>query len=204
MLMNISTGWWENLDGAGQAFWGIAIVFSVLFVIQFILSLIGLDFDAEAGLDFSTETDAVSDSEVSLETEFSIFSVRSIIAFFMLFGWTGVLLLDAGFSVWLALIAAGIVGFLAMIMVAYLMFRISRMDESGTFNTRTAINNFGEVYLTIPATKTGYGKIHLKIKGSTREMDAVTDHPEQIPNGSRVKIIDVLDDNLLLVEKINK
>jgi len=204
MLMNISTGWWENLDGAGQAFWGIALVFSVLFVIQFVLSLIGMDFDAEAGMDFSTPTDTTSDTTMGLDADFSVFSVRSIIAFFMLFGWTGVLMLDAGFSVWLALLVAGVIGFLAMIMVAYLMFKVSQMDESGTFNTRTAINNFGEVYLTIPATKTGYGKIHLKIKGSTREMDAVTDHNEQINTGSRVKIIDVLDDNLLLVEKIEK
>jgi len=53
MLLSISNGWWEGLTGAGQAFWGISIVFSVLFVIQFVLSLVGVDFD----LDMEAETD---------------------------------------------------------------------------------------------------------------------------------------------------
>lgn len=202
MVMNMQTSWWEGLTSAEQAFWGIAIIFSILFIIQFILSLIGLDFDAET--DFEISTDLDTDTDGSLDADFSLFSVRSIIAFFTFFGWTGVMMLNTGASVWAALAAAGISGSLAMVLVGYMMYKFSQFDESGTFNTNAALNNVGEVYLVIPASKTGYGKIHLKIKGALKEMDAVTDDTTAIPTGKKVKVIEVLDDNLLLVQPWKK
>jgi len=196
MLLSISTGWWEGLSGAGQAFWGISIVFSVLFVIQFVLSLIGVDFDLD--MDGDTDTD------FGMDADFSLFSIRSIIAFFTFFGWTGVLMLDAGFGVWMAVAGASTSGFLAMVIVGYMMYKFTQFDESGTFNPNSAINHTGEVYLFIPAAKTGYGKIHLKLKGALKEMDAVTDETLEIPTGAKVKVVEVLDDNLLLVKKLSK
>ncbi len=196
MLLSISNGWWEGLTGAGQAFWGISIVFSVLFVIQFVLSLIGVDFDLDM--------DGDVDTDFGMDADFSLFSIRSIIAFFTFFGWTGVLMLDAGFGVWAAMITATISGFLAMAIVGYMMYKFTQFDESGTFNPNSAINHTGEVYLFIPAAKSGYGKIHLKLKGALKEMDAVTDEGLEIPTGTKVKVVEVLDDNLLLVEKITK
>ncbi len=196
MLLSISNGWWEGLSGAGQAFWGISIVFSVLFVIQFVLSLIGVDFDLD--MDGDTDTD------FGMDADFSLFSIRSIIAFFTFFGWTGVLMLDAGFGVWMAVAGASTSGFLAMVIVGYMMYKFTQFDESGTFNPNSAINHTGEVYLFIPAAKTGYGKIHLKLKGALKEMDAVTDETLEIPTGAKVKVVEVLDDNLLLVKKLSK
>ena len=196
MLLSISNGWWEGLSGAGQAFWGISIVFSVLFVIQFVLSLIGVDFDLDM--------DGDADTDFGMDADFSLFSIRSIIAFFTFFGWTGVLMLDAGFGVWIAVAIASVSGLLAMVIVGYMMYKFTQFDESGTFNPNSAINHIGEVYLFIPAAKTGYGKIHLKTKGAVKEMDAVTDGPLEIPTGAKVKVVEVLDDNLLLVEKLNK
>jgi len=193
MLLSISNGWWEGLTGAGQAFWGISIVFSVLFVIQFVLSLIGVDFDMDM--------DGDVDTDFGMDADFSLFSIRSIIAFFTFFGWTGVLMLDAGCSVWAAVITATVSGFLAMAIVGYMMYKFTQFDESGTFNPDSAINHTGEVYLFIPAAKSGYGKIHLKLKGALKEMDAVTDENLEIPTGTKVKVVEVLDDNLLLVEK---
>ena len=196
MLLAISNGWWEGLTGAGQAFWGISIVFSVLFVIQFVLSLIGVDFDLDM--------DGDVDTDFGMDADFSLFSIRSIIAFFTFFGWTGVLVLGAGFGVWTAIISASLSGFLAMVIVGYMMYKFTKFDESGTFNPNSAINHIGEVYLFIPPAKAGYGKIHLKMKSGLKEMDAVTDEAHEIPTGAKIKVIEVLDDNLLLVEKIIK
>ena len=52
MIADIS--WWASLNTIEQIFWGIAIVFSVLFIIQFGLSLFGLDFDADADVEVSS------------------------------------------------------------------------------------------------------------------------------------------------------
>ena len=49
-ILSIET-WWANMSGAEHIFWGISIVFSVLFFFQFILGLFGLDFDADADIE---------------------------------------------------------------------------------------------------------------------------------------------------------
>ena len=75
MYILILGEWWAALAGIEKVFWGISIVFSVLFFIQFILSLLGLDFDTDTDLD----TDGM---ESGLDADFTILSVRSFIAFF--------------------------------------------------------------------------------------------------------------------------
>ncbi|MEM9919372.1 MAG: hypothetical protein AAF990_14815 [Bacteroidota bacterium] len=191
--------WWSGLEGAQQVFWGIAIIFSVLFVIQFVLSLVGLDFDGDADMDFNTDSPGDSGG-YSMDADFTILSVRSIIAFFTFFGWTGVLFLKNGGSTLVALIAASVAGLAAMFIVGYMMYLFSKLTQDGSIDIREALYNKGEVYLTIPANKKGYGKIHLKVSGSLQELDAVTSG-DAIPTGTSIRVVEVLDDNLLLVEQ---
>lgn len=189
--------WWSALDGANKVFWGIALVFSVLFVIQFVLSLVGLDFDGDADVDFSADVD--TDTGYSLDTDFTVLSVRSIIAFFTFFGWTGVLILNNGGTTWAALGFASLAGLAAMFIVAYMMYLFSKMTQAGNIDMTKAVFNTGEVYLTVPANKQGFGKVHLKVEGSFREVEAVT-NGDALPTGSAIRVIEVLEDNLLLVE----
>ena len=200
MILSIQAGWWSQLTSPEQIFWGISIVFSVLFLIQFVLSLVGLDFDTDTDFEIGVDTD--TDSGFQLDSDFTILSVRSIIAFFTFFGWTGVLVLNAGGGTWKAIGFASLSGLIAMFIVGYMMYVFSKLGESGTFNTQEAIYNTGEVYLSIPAAKNGYGKVHLKVRGSLKEMDAITEGNQPLPNGLSVRIIDVLDDNLLVVEPL--
>ncbi len=193
--------WWSSLGSTLQIFWGISIIFSVLFVIQFVLSLIGLDFDTDADIDIPSDS---PDSGFGLETDFTIFSVRSIIAFFTFFGWAGVLVLRSGGSTGAAIGFACLSGFSAMLLVGYMMYLFSKLTEEGNLDINEALFNTGEVYLKIPANKEGYGKVHLKINGSLRELDAITTEGETLPTGSQVRVIEVLEDNLLLVEPIDE
>ena len=191
--------WWGSLSSAEQVFWGISIVFSVLFIIQFVVSLIGLDFDHDADID--VHTDVHADTDYSLDPDFALLSVRSIIAFFTFFGWTGVLILGKGGGVWQATGFACLAGFAAMFIVGYMVYQFSKLTQSGTAHVKDALYSNGEVYLTIPANRNGVGKVHIKIQGSLRELDAITEG-ETLQTGSSVKIIKVLDDNLLLVEPV--
>ncbi|MEO1624230.1 MAG: hypothetical protein AAFV25_03660, partial [Bacteroidota bacterium] len=190
--------WWSELDGVQQVFWGIALIFSVLFVIQFVLSLVGLDFDGDADGDFSGHADV--DTGYSLDADFTLLSVRSIIAFFTFFGWTGVIVLNGGHGTWAALGFASIAGMAAMFIVGYLMYLFSKLTQEGNVDIKEALYNTGEVYLTIPANRGGYGKIHVKVSGSYQELDAVTSG-DALPTGSSIRIVEILDDNLLLVEQ---
>lgn len=189
--------WWQTLTGPQQIFWGIAIVFTVLFVIQFVLSLVGLDFETDTDLD--VEASAGSTEGYGVDTDFTILSVRSIIAFFTFFGWTGVFVLKSGGSILLAVGLASLSGFAAMFVVAYMLYLFSKLGEDGTVDLNEAMYNTGEVYLAIPANKNGTGKIHLKVKGSLRELDAVSDG-DAIPTGVPIRVVEVLNENIVLVE----
>ncbi len=188
--------WWQELTNTEQVFWGIALIFSVLFVIQFVLSLIGLDFDHDADFDMSTDTDS---GGYSVDADFTILSVRSIIAFFTFFGWAGVISLNNGASTLAALGLASVSGFSAMLVVGYMLYLFSKLSQSGNIDINEALFNTGEVYLNIPSNREGQGKVHLKIRGSLREVDAVTEG-QTIPTGASVRVVEVLHDNLLLVE----
>ncbi|MFK7807567.1 MAG: hypothetical protein AB8F74_07215 [Saprospiraceae bacterium] len=186
--------WWSDLSNTQQIFWTIAIVFSILLLIQMVLSMIGLEFD---------DVDAPSDGGggADLGGDFSLISVRSIIAFFTLFGWAGVLLLNAGKPILTVVLISTIAGLIAMFSVAYLMYLLSKLGQSGNADLTDAIFQTAEVYLSIPPAKSGQGKVHIKIQGALKELDAITEG-DGLPTGSNVRILEILEDNLLLVESV--
>lgn len=184
--------WWETLSSAHQVFWFIAIVFSILFLIQLIMLIMGLDGDSTDGIDHPADHSGV-------EHEFSALSVRSIIAFFTFFGWTGVLAMNNHLGIWLSVMCSAIAGLAAMFVVAWLMFKFSQLEQSGTLNLYHALDQTGEVYIPVPPNKSGRGRITLLIDGRSREMDAVTEG-EMLKTGQQVRVTDILEDNILLVE----
>lgn len=187
--------WWNPLNNAEKVFWALALIFSVLFLIQFVLSIIGLEFDSDA--EFGAEIPADSDYDPG----FTVLSVRSIIAFFTFFGWTGVAVLSNGGATWLAITLSFAAGMLAMLGVAYAMYMFYKMEESGTVDLKKAVFKNGEVYIPIPANKNGAGKVHVKIKGAIKELDAVTDG-DAIASGKQIKVLEVLENDILLVEPV--
>ena len=201
MYLLVFGDWWSTLNGTQQMFWGISIIFSFLFVIQFVLSLIGLDFETETDIDIDADTD--TGGSYSLDPSFTLFSVRSIIAFFTFFGWTGVLAINAGFGTMMAVILASVSGFAAMAMVGYMMYLFSKLGESGNVDLKEALFQTGEVYLTIPEGKRGQGKIHINIQGVMKEMDAITEG-KALATGSNIRVVEVIDDNILVVESIDR
>lgn len=190
--------WWGALTNVEQIFWGISIVFSILFVIQFVLSLLA-GFEFEGDIEFDSGADLESD--YSLDTDFTILSVRSFIAFFTFFGWAGVSVLNSGgSSIMAAMIGTG-AGFSAMFVVGYMMYLFSKLKEDGTIKAEDAIYSTGEVYLSIPAAKSGQGKIQVSINGSLREMDAITEG-KSLPTGANIRVVDILETNVLVVEPV--
>lgn len=198
MYILILGEWWAALDGVEKVFWGISIVFSVLFFIQFILSLIGLDFDTDTDLDVGSDIE-------SMDADFTVFSVRGFIAFFTFFGWAGVSVLNGGGSSLLALGVGTFAGTLAMTIVGYMMYAFSKLSDDGkVVDPYDALDTVGTVYLRIPAQSKGQGKITLNINGNLREWEAITLEGEQLPTGASVRVIEIVDDNILVVEPADK
>ena len=198
MMLLFFEDWWGPLSSTEKVFWGISLVFSVLFLIQFVVSLIGLDFDTDSDLD--VHADVETHGEYHLDPSFTLLSVRSIIAFFTFFGWTGVLVLQSGGGVWAAIGFSSLAGLAAMFIVGYVIYMFTRLTEQGNINLSKALYSTGEVYLSIPANKNGQGKVHIKIQGALKEIDAVT-NGDALPTGSAIKVVEIIDDNLIVVEQ---
>ena len=190
------TDWWGELATIEQVYWGISLVFSTLFIIQFVMSLIGLEMDSEIEIGGDT-----LDTDLELSYNFQLFSIRSVIAFFAFFGWIGLFVLKRSEGIWLSVALASLGGLIAMVTVAYLMYSISKLQEEGNIHIQQALHESGEVYLTIPKNSSGIGKVHINIQGALKEVDAVT-HGQEIPTGSKIKVVDILNKNTVLVESI--
>jgi len=182
--------WFEVLNPAQQIFWGISIVSSIIFGIQLLMTLMGFDSGADTDV-----------SEIDLDGEFSLFSLRSIVAFLLFFGWTGVMVLRGGGSLTKAITLGGLAGTVAMVIIAYLLYQMYKMEESGTVSLTSAIGQEGEVYIPIPRELNGKGKIQIKVENKLMELTAVTNH-NKISTGKKVKVLDVLEKNILLVEAL--
>jgi hypothetical protein len=194
MSIGTISEWWDTLSGWQQLYWGIALFFSVLFVIQYIGALFG------AGEGMDQDAGIPGDHDGSIDPGFTWLSLRSVIAFFTFFGWSGVFLLAKGTSLWGTLIGSFFSGMLAMALVGYLLYLFARQTQSGNYYVEQSLYQHGEVYLTIPGAKSGTGKIHVRIGNATREVDAITEG-KTLPNGAHVLVTGILDDHVVLVEE---
>ena len=187
----------EGMTSLEQTYWIIAILGSAIFVVIFALTFIGGgDTDMEADL---SDLDA-DDGGVG----FQFFTFKNVIAFFTIFGWTGVVCIDNQMSSTATIIISIIAGLLMMVLTSLLFYWMGKMAESGTLRIKNAIGVVGEVYLPIGANRSEIGKVQVKVQGSLRELEAITDGDEELKTNTIIKVIEVVSDELLLVERLSK
>lgn len=180
---------WEQLTVFEKTLWFIAVLSSSVFVIQLLLSFLGLATDHD-------DIDLPGDGDAG----FHIFTVKNFMAFFSLFGWVGLACVKGGMGPAGTVLCGAVAGSIAMAMVAALFYFTGKLGEDATFDSKTAVGSQGKVYIPIPAARAGSGKIQFNL-GSVREMDAVT-AGEALPTGTPVKITAVLDGSTVVVERI--
>ena len=186
----------NSLEPLQKFFWVIALCASLVFLIQTIMTFVGLgtDADVDAG-PMDGSVDSVEDGSLS-----GVFSFRNLINFLLGYGWAGVLLFDSfekRLVLQLVAIAVGLVFVLAFVF----MFRqVMKLSHDGSFKMQEAVGLKADVYLRIPAARSGRGKVQVSVKGSVHEIDAVTDSDKEIATGGQVEILEVLGDDLLLVK----
>ena len=185
--------WWEAFSTTEQVFWLIGGSGTVLLLLQTLLGFVGADADADISMDIDTEISA----------EFGMVSFKSLVAFFTFFGWMGVVGMGRGWSLPIVILAAIGAGMVAMFLVAYMLFQFQKLESSGTMKIEEALLVEGEVYLAIPAAAGGMGQVSLELSGNIRELDAMTTGAN-IPTGARIRVVDILEENVLLVEEVKE
>ena len=147
-----------------------------------------MDVDAQDGFHGDLhhgEADGGEDSDPGLR----LFTVRGLVAFFAVGGWTGLALskyLNAGLAVGLAFLAGA----------------AARLQDKGNLNVGHAIGKTGRVYIPIPACEKGQGKITIMLQERLVELDAVTKAQQQIPTGTPVRVSAVVDEQTVQVEPV--
>ena len=88
--------------------------------------------------------------------------------------------------------------------MATLYFFISKLTDSGTLIYKNALDAVGEVYLTIGADRSKIGKVTVRVQGSMRELDALTDSLSELKTGTIIKVVDVTSNGILIVDQTRK
>lgn len=180
MLLLDIPSWWQELDTPEKLYWVIALLFSVLFAGQTILSLLHRDEEKNV-------------------YQPQIISLRNLTAFFCVAGWTGIAFLAAAFSPVTSTLLAIATGMLAVVLVWFLQRSLQRVKASPDFDILQSIGKIGEVNVPVPGNLQGQGEVRIKVQGALRELPAISADEQTIAAGKLVKVLSVHNVNTLVV-----
>lgn len=193
------TTWFSALEGADRLYWYVALFASTIFLVQMLLTFVGIDhFDSGADVDFDAPDmgDAVDGHTLGTFGISQLFSVRTLIYFLLGFGWGGICFGSIE-TLWLRGLVAVLTGLVFVGVFFCIMRLMFRLETSGNINIRECIGQTADVYLRIGAERSSHGKISISLRGALREYDALTDGPE-IPSGTKVKVVDIESSTLIV------
>jgi len=167
-------------------FWFCALSGSGLFIIQFLLNMMGMDSEGE---------------EHSIQ-DFKWLSKQAITGFLMMFGWSGLAARkEFALSLPISILIATVIGLITMLITAWIFHLARKLKSTGTvFKLEEAIGKEATIYQRIP--KGGSGKISLSMQDMTREIDAISLNGEEIDSFSQVQIIRKADEQTVVVTPI--
>ncbi len=188
--------WFSNLEFVPKLYWLISIVGSLIFVVVMIMAFTGGDADDIGDVD--------SDIDGDTGIGFQFISFKNLVGFFTIFGWSGIACIDAGLPISLIIIISIFCGLIMMTIMASLFYFIAKLADSGTLDYKNALDSIGEVYLTIGANRSKMGKVHIRVQGALRELEALTDSIYELKSGTIVKVVDVTSNGILIVNQNQK
>lgn len=183
-------GWFNSLSALEKTYFIIACVASVFLIIQILFMVFGGDGDADADGDIDGDgaSDGGGDSGVTP------FSVKGIVAFFAVGGWTGLLMLSYDVHVAVSVIVS-------LVAVWLILRSILKLQDNGTLVMEKIVGKTATVYVSIPPKRSGRGKVTMTAQGRFTELDAVSDEEERIPVDETVEVVEVVGDCLIVKRK---
>jgi hypothetical protein len=177
---------WEDLTFWEQTFWGIALVFTVLSLLQLVMGGFGIALEEKAAAESTTRKEW--------------WSTRNAIFFFAFVGWVGVWTYHRIDTLPLQLLVIAIAGTIGMWITAYVDRLILNRSSLNNFDTNQLLFKTAQVQQTIPSHQSGYGHIIYTTDKKNILLTAITNHLTSIASGSSVRIVEVVEDDLVLVE----
>ena len=194
--------WWAGLSLLMKVLWGVTLAASLIFIIQSILTFVGADADSNFDTDVDTSMDGADLSNI--EGGSNLYTFRNFVNFLLGFGWSMILLQESIPSTAVLVIVSVLIGVGLVALVMWLFKWLAGMQQSGNIDLqRLAAGCEGKVYLTIPAARSGSGKVQITISDAVREYDAVTESETPLKTGASIRVVDVIDPSTVLVEETN-
>lgn len=190
-----------------------ALVGTVFFGLRTLSMLIGgaetgMDGGVDVDVDFDVDVDAGADldgADVDVDSDssdaFKILSLQTISAFLMGFGWGGIGAHLGG--EWPLVVAVGfalVCGVGMVWLLAKLLRFVYGLQSSGNVPMYHALETEGTVYNTVPAKRTGLGRVRVVIGDREQYYRAITDG-EEIATSETVRVVEINDDNSVTVTK---
>lgn len=197
-MLQTFTTWYGSLEPTLHVYWTIAIIVSIIFVIQMVLTLVGLgDTDAGGDIDISDMGDGNGDT-MDTGGAIQLFTIRNAVNFMLGVGWGGVCLYDTIPNRLLLAVAAILCGCI-MVAAFVVMFRqLMKLESSGSYRAEECLGQVADVYLRIPGQRSSQGKVQVSFHGSVQELPALTDG-DAIASGTKVRIQEIIDGKVLVV-----
>lgn len=191
--------WWDAIAYPEKIYWYITVPFTIIFLVQVILTLMGMDADQDVDLDADLDLDGnVGAAEVAI-SGIKVFTIRNTIIFFTVFSWAGIAFSQGEMTALMVFLLSVVLGLVIASIVAFMFSSVTKMVQSGSINLKNTISQIGEVYIPIPPSKKGQGQIQMAVQGRIEEFDAITDDDTTLATGSKVMVLEVLKEGLLLV-----
>jgi membrane protein implicated in regulation of membrane protease activity len=184
----------ETMDPLLKTFWFVAIPTSLIFLIQTVMTFIGVDASDGLEADFDGDLSAG-------DAPFQLFSLRNLINFLLGFSWTGISFFTAVSSKPLLIVLSLLVGASFVYLFFLIIKKVQKLSENNSFQIASTLHKTAEVYLTIPEKRSGLGKIMISVNGSFHELQAMTDG-DKLPTGSVVEVVKIENDKILIVKPI--
>ena len=174
--------WWEALTGFQQAMFVVAAIATAIMTIFLILMLFGIeggeasafggDLDA-GGVDLDGDgipdvvdmpgVDEINHEPVTVIGNLKLLTVRSVLAFLAVGGWTAFSLGESIHPLLAALVGA-VAGFVAAFLLAWAIRAAYRLENEGNVDYRNAVGKNASVYIRIPKARSGSGKVNVLVQ----------------------------------------
>lgn len=184
----------DNLEPLLRTYWFIALPVTIVFLIQSVMTFIGLDATDGVDADFDGDTSGG-------EAPFQLFSFRNLINFLIGFSWGGIAFYKTIENKTLLIIISVLIGSAFLYLFFLIIRQLMKLEEDNSFTLTKAVGKTGNVYLAIPAFKADYGIVQISVQGTVRELQAITEH-ERIESGALIRVVGIASDNLVIVERL--
>ncbi len=191
--------WWNGLDIAQQIFALMGIGSGIILIIQMVMLLFGLGDDSDMDFDDGD----IGDTDIGDGDGLTLFTVKGIVAMLCIMGWTGVIFLGTDMNRALAYVLAFLCGAATLVIMAYVMRAILKLQSSGNIDVGNAVGKVGQVYIPIKPSGSASGKVNITVQGQYSEFSAITTADRVLPTGSYVRVVAVDEAGTLVVEPID-